>query len=178
MSSKVVFISHSKGKSTDFAKFLYNWLNDSPLGLKSWASFNPEDLGQGEGDQEIIRDHAKRADFCICVLEPKNISNHWINFEAGLFCGRANNTESRKLVFTMLIGGLQHNDLTKKHTHPLGRIYHCLPKDKESLLTLLVTIYKQHAENEPLESVPSSKLDSIKRFIDGNVTDDLILHLP
>lgn len=172
-----VFISHTKGVSTDFGRFLYTWLCDSPLDINPWASFDPEDLGQGHGDQDMIRDNAKRSDLCISILDPSNIGSHWINFEAGLFYGKVG-SNNRRQVFTMLIDGLEYFDLTKKGTHPLSNIYHCYPNKEDSLENLLITMYKNHSSEHPIDHVPTKKMNAIKRFIKSDPTKKLIKAVP
>lgn len=173
-----VFISHSYGKSTDFGKLLYQWLSGSPLGLTPWASFDVQDLPQGGDDYERIIKAAQKSDFCICVLEKDNLQHQWINFEAGLFYGKRNETYNMTPVYTILINGLNHTDLTGTitKTHPLSRIYHCIfTKKTKSLNDLLVTIHKNHSNSDaPLESVTASKMKAIADYIKSGATKTLI----
>jgi TIR domain len=174
-----VFISHSSGVSTKFAKALYQWITDTPLGFTPWASF--EDLQQGSADHERIRDAAKLSQLCVCVIEPGNTNNPWINFEAGLFFNRGNPIDSdaiyTRCVYTMLIGGLDHKDLSYQG-HPLGRIYHCYPNNTDSLEKFLRTIFMNHSESERLLALPKSKGESIHRYIANGATKKLIKAVP
>lgn len=161
-----IFLSHSYGKSTDFAKIFYNWLTDSPIGMKPWASFDPTDLPQGGNDHGRIIHAAKKSDLCVCILTKDNLMHQWVNFEAGLFYGKRSDISC---VYTILIDGLSHTDLTGGITrsHPLGTIYHCsLTKKTASLEDFLITIYKNHsAEEGPINSLHPRVSESIHKFV-------------
>jgi hypothetical protein len=140
-----------------------------------WASFEINDLPQGADDQGRIIASALKSDLCLCILSKENLVHQWINFEAGLFYGKRADVFS---VYTILIDGLSHTDLTGSitKTHPLSRIYHCLlSTNTDNLKSLLVTLYKNHHQIDGIiENIPKKISDAIDRYIASQSTQDLL----
>jgi hypothetical protein len=160
---KVIFLSQTTGRSSEFSICFAKWIKFSPVkGIKKWASWDKIDLPVGDDDFARILNAAKTADYCISFLTPENLKESWINFEAGIFYSR----ERPAPIVSILCGGLAHQ--TVKATSPIGQIYSVYPDNRESLLNLLTMLDGLNPQNE---RTPDA---DIQEYIDSQQTDKLL----
>jgi hypothetical protein len=128
-----IFISWSGDASEYVARKLQHYLPRIIQGLTTFMS--KTDIEKGTQGTAAIDDELRETDYCISCLTPDNLTNPWINFEAGAIAKHG--PESR--VWTVLIN-MDSTQLSDKH--PLRRFQYAELK-KRDFFDLLKSINKE-----------------------------------
>ena len=142
-----VFLSWSGQRSRELAQFLNDWLPKVIQAVEPWMS---EDIEKGDRWQPVMDETLESTQFGIFCLTTENISEPWINFEAGAITKQAR--ESRG--WTVLV------DLTPGEVPPpLGKFQHTT-LDRENVRKLLGAINGalKSSDEKPL---PEKRLDEV-----------------
>lgn len=126
-----LFLSWSKERSRSFATFLHGWLPSVIQRIEPWMSSQDIDKGQRWGRQLSDR-LASTAEGIICVTA-ENMSQPWLNFEAGSLAKAVGEARVRPVLL-----GVKPTDLTG----PLAQFQSTSADDREDMYRLMVSLNK------------------------------------
>jgi hypothetical protein len=162
-----VFISHTSGRSTKFSACISDWISSSPIAgiIEPWHSGDQNSLVIGTYAHARIVSAAQQCTYCISIVTEENLSEPWLNFEAGLFFAKDELKPGVKPIITLLCGDLLYKDIGQ--SHPLQPIYSAKPSNKGNLLSLLKAM-RDSLGNTSVKDI------SIEKYINSSTTDELI----